>query len=60
MSEGTDRADRILAINREIVAIFAGYAPRVDEQGRDRYFLLITEEGRLREEAEREAGQAGG
>jgi hypothetical protein len=32
----------------------------VDEQGRDRYFLLITEEARLREEAEREAGQADG
>ena len=50
-----DRADRVAAIQGQIVAIFAGDAPRVDEDGRDRYLELIAEEARLREEAEREA-----
>jgi hypothetical protein len=54
MSEGTDQADRISAIRREIVAIFTGDAPRVDAEGRDRYLMLICDLGRLREEAERE------
>ena len=56
MSEKLDRADQVIAIQREIYAIFAGDAPAVDEQGRDRYFLLLTELARLGEEAEREAG----
>jgi hypothetical protein len=60
MSTEVDRADRVVEINGEVVAIYAGDAPRVDEQGRDRYFLLICEEGRLREEAEKEARQADG
>ena len=51
MSE--DRADRVIAIQREIIAILAGDAPARDEQGRDRYFLLICEEARLREESVR-------
>jgi hypothetical protein len=54
-SEGTDQADRISAIRREIVAIFTGDAPRMDAEGRDRYFLLICEEARLREEADHRA-----
>jgi hypothetical protein len=37
MSEGIDRVERICAIHREIIAFFAGDAPAVDEQGRDRY-----------------------
>jgi hypothetical protein len=49
-----DRADRVIAIQREIYAILAGDAPRFDEQGRDRYFLLIAELARLREEAQKE------
>jgi hypothetical protein len=58
MSE--DRADRVIHIQRQIIAILAGDTPAVDGQGRDRYFLLLCEEARLREEAEKEAGQAGG
>jgi hypothetical protein len=60
MSEGADRADRVAEINREIVAILAGDAPRVDEQGRDRYFELISELARLTEGTRKYAGQAGG
>jgi hypothetical protein len=60
MSSEDDRIDRIIVIQQQIIAIFTGDAPRVDGQGRDRYFLLIQEEARLREEAEKQAGQADG
>jgi hypothetical protein len=54
MSEHIDRAERVCAIHREIIAILTGDAPPFDERGRDRYFLLLQEEARLREEAEKE------
>jgi hypothetical protein len=40
------------------VDIFTGDVPTVDGQGRDRYFLLIAEEARLRQEAETEPRKA--
>jgi hypothetical protein len=54
MSSEVDRAEQFISIQRQIIAIFTGDAPAVDEQGRDRYFLLLQEEARLREEAEME------
>jgi hypothetical protein len=48
MSSEVDRAEQFINIQRQIIAIFIGDAPRVDEQGRDRYFLLMQEEARLR------------
>jgi hypothetical protein len=38
----------------QIIAILTGDAPPFDERGRDRYFLLLQEEARLREEKEKE------
>ena len=55
MSSEDDRVERVIEIKRQIIALFTGAAPRVDEQGRDRYFELICELARLREEAEKEA-----
>jgi hypothetical protein len=60
MSSEVDRAEQFLSIQRQIIAIFTGDAPAVDEHGRDRYFLLLQEEAQLREEAEKEPGQADG
>jgi hypothetical protein len=54
MSSEVDRAEQFLSIQRQIIAIFTGDAPAVDEHGRDRYFLLLQEEARLREEKEKE------
>jgi hypothetical protein len=54
MSSEVDRAERVIAIQRQIIAIFTGDAPAVDEHGRDRYFLLLQEEARLRKAAEKE------
>jgi hypothetical protein len=50
-----DPVDQSVHVQRQIVAIYAGDAPRVDELGRDRYLLLIQEEARLVKEAEKEA-----
>ena len=60
MSSGVDRADQFIHIKRQIIDVLTGAAPAMDEQGRDRYFLLITDLARIGEEAEREAKQADG
>lgn len=56
MSEENDRGERLSAIGRELVDIVSGRAPTFDEQGRDRYLLLLVERQRLIEEAERQQG----
>ena len=55
MSEYIDRADQITHIKRQLVDIFTGEAPRWDAEGNGRYLLLLHEEARLGEEAEKEA-----
>jgi hypothetical protein len=60
MGAPADRVDSSIHSQRHIIAIFAGDAPALDEQGRDPYFLLIQEVARLREEGEMEAGRATG
>ena len=51
MSEPIDRADQVIRLNQQIVDVLSGHAPATDEQGRSRYFRLITELARLGEEA---------
>jgi hypothetical protein len=60
MSSEVDRAEQLISIQRQIIATFTGDAPAVDEHERGRDFLLLQEEARLREEAEKEPGHADG
>src|SRR5262249_11711049 len=60
ISSEVDRAERSIPLQRQIIAICTGDAPAADEQGRDRYFLLIAKLARLGEEAEKGAAQADG
>jgi hypothetical protein len=54
-----DREERVIDIQRQIIEIFTGDAPAVDEHGRDRYFLLLQEEARLGQEAGHADGDPG-
>lgn len=56
MSEENDRGERLSAIGRELTDIISGRAPTFDEQGRNRYLLLLVERQRLLDEAEGKQG----
>lgn len=57
MSEQDDLADRMAAIGRELTNIISGFAPTYDEQGRDRFMLLLVERERLAQESKELYGE---